>query len=110
MIQNACATQAILSVLLNNDDKLDIGENLRSFKSFTKDFDSRMKGELLFQNDLIKNAHNSFSRPEPFINESKKPAKDGDDVFHFISYIPFDGNLYELDGLQKGPILLGIII
>jgi len=66
-----------------------------------------MKGEMLLSNELIKNAHNSFKRPEPLIMEGKRPAKEDDDVFHFISYLPFKGKIYELDGLQKGPISLG---
>jgi Ubiquitin carboxyl-terminal hydrolase, family 1 len=34
-IQNACGTQALLSVLLNQDDKVDIGGPLKEFKEFT---------------------------------------------------------------------------
>lgn len=37
-IQNACGTQALLSVLLNKDGEVDIGKDLREFKEFTGSF------------------------------------------------------------------------
>jgi ubiquitin carboxyl-terminal hydrolase L5 len=37
---------------------------------------------------------------------TKTYAKDGDDVFHFVSYIHFKNNIYEIDGLRSGPILI----
>ena len=39
-IQNACGTQALLSVLLNKQDKVEIGPQLTEFKEFTGVFPS----------------------------------------------------------------------
>ena len=46
-VQNAGATQAILGILLNNEDKLDIGSTLKELKSFTVDIDPATRGVAL---------------------------------------------------------------
>ena len=52
-IQNACGTQALLSVLLNNDDQVEIGPNLRGFKEFTRAFPSEVRSLwILGQNNI----------------------------------------------------------
>lgn len=169
VIQNACATQAILSVLLNVDHKdIKLGETLSDFKEFTQSFDAYNKGkkvelsalctrvaannnfnesigrwwcrQLIKQSKTyfgasfkflfkvtplnpflppplglamsnasqIRTVHNSFARQTLFEMDNSKNNKD-EDVFHFISYLPINGRLYELDGLKEGPIDLGVI-
>ncbi len=61
--------------------------------------------------------HNSFARADVVVEKSapaaKRPRKRttetvfDEEIYHFTSYVPIEGNVYELDGLQRGPILLG---
>ncbi|KAL8852814.1 MAG: hypothetical protein Q9221_002323 [Calogaya cf. arnoldii] len=106
-IQNACGTQALLSVLLNKDDSIDIGPKLREFKDFTSAFPADMRGEALSNAELIRDVHNSFARASPFADEAQRVATEEDDVYHFVAYTEMDGKLYELDGLQPAPISHG---
>lgn len=109
MIENACATQAILSVLLNCEHgDIDIGTDLKEFKSFVSCFDPETKGLALSNQEMIRTVHNSFSRQQMFELEEKAPSKE-EDAYHFIAYLPIKGRLYELDGLKEAPIDLGVI-
>lgn len=81
---------------------------MTNFKSFVGHFDAETKGETIGNDEVIRAAHNSFARPEPFIGDDKpKQATEKDDVYHFIAYVPHKGSVYELDGLKGGPIHLG---
>ncbi|OON21460.1 ubiquitin carboxyl-terminal hydrolase, family 1 [Opisthorchis viverrini] len=86
VITNACATQAIINILLNlNDKEVVLGDTLKEFKSFVADFDSS-----IFEFD-------------------EKISKKDEDVYHFVGYVPINGVLYELDGLKEGPVDHGSI-
>lgn len=97
-INNACATQALLSVVLNcSGSGIDLGDELRNLRDFSKSLPPLMRGEALSNSETIRRVHNSFARPEPIVEEQRKARSgDDDDVFHFIAYVPVDGALYEL--------------
>ncbi|GBL74650.1 Ubiquitin carboxyl-terminal hydrolase isozyme L5, partial [Araneus ventricosus] len=77
VINNACATQAILSVLLNcKHADVELGETLSSFKDFCQTFDATMKGLTLSNSDVIREVHNSFARQQMFEFDAKPPTKD----------------------------------
>ncbi|KAI0876595.1 ubiquitin carboxyl-terminal hydrolase [Hypoxylon argillaceum] len=118
-IQNACGTQALLSVLLNKDEGssgggssdgpgIDIGTPLREFREFTMVLPPEFRGETLSNSELIRDVHNSFAKSSPFADETtQQRSGEPEDAFHFIAYTPIGGTLYELDGLQPAPISHG---
>ncbi|MEC8391611.1 MAG: hypothetical protein VXZ58_01865 [Actinomycetota bacterium] len=114
VVKNACATQAILAILMNSDKlavKGELGEALSDFKAFSSaGMDAETLGIAIGGHDLIRNAHNSFAKPDPFVMDPadrNKMTGKREDVYHFVAYIPHDGKVYELDGLKPGPILIG---
>lgn len=106
-IPNACGTQALLSVLLNHDNMIQVGPQLREFKEFTAAFPAQIRGEALSNCELIRDVHNSLARSSPFVDETQRQTTEDDDVYHFIAYTSVNNTLYELDGLQPAPISHG---
>ena len=83
VITNACATQAILSLLMNVDcPDVNLGKTLTEFKEFSADFDPTMKGLAMSNSEELRATHNSFARQSVFEFDAKF-AKEDDDVFHF---------------------------
>lgn len=96
--------QAIVSILLNSPN-IDIGDELRNFRQFTGDMTPELRGLALGECELVRSVHNSFRRPDPFVVDGRRTATADDECFHFVAYMPINGRIYELDGLQEGPIL-----
>ncbi|KAF9005227.1 hypothetical protein BDQ17DRAFT_1304531 [Cyathus striatus] len=59
---DACATHAILNVLLNCPH-IDIGEELRVFKADTEQMSPVMRGLAITNSPIMRQAHNSLARP-----------------------------------------------
>ncbi|XP_053377291.1 ubiquitin carboxyl-terminal hydrolase BAP1-like isoform X2 [Mercenaria mercenaria] len=105
MIPNSCATHALLSVLLNCE-KVNLGETLSELKSYSKHMNPENKGYAIGNIPELARAHNSHARRE----NSHLPEKQQGmtirtmEAFHFVSYVPIHGHLFELDGLKPYPI------
>lgn len=107
-IQNACATQAVINSLLNKTDVIQVGEELATIKLFTAGFDTEMSGDTISNSETIRTVHNSFSAPR-FIDTSELPQPEvdskNDGLFHFVTFLNLNNTIYELDGLQRFPIV-----
>jgi len=108
IINNACATQALINTLLNfdksSDKHFELGDLLDNFKNFTVDFPSDTRGETLSNSDEIRAIHNSYSRNTVFEIDNSLMRTKKEDPFHFVAYMPYKGKLIELDGLMPAPI------
>ena len=94
LIENANAIQAILGILLNNEDKIDIGSILKKLKIDMTEMDPITRGITLSNCEILKKENNKF-----------KVSNNEGDIYHFETFIHFRNEIYELDGLREGPIL-----
>ncbi|KAI4169674.1 MAG: hypothetical protein LQ346_008943 [Caloplaca aetnensis] len=121
-INNACASVALLNIV-NNIPELDLGEHLQQFKTFTADFTPALRGDAIANFGFVKSIHNSFARKMDMLNadlqlkndafsrtKSKAKGSDEDNAgFHFIAFVPVQGKVWKLDGLQRQPQNLGSV-
>ncbi|XP_067125970.1 ubiquitin carboxyl-terminal hydrolase calypso isoform X2 [Centruroides vittatus] len=106
MVPNSCATHALLSVLLNCS-KIHLGQTLTRLKNHTTNMSPENKGYAIGNTPELARAHNSHAKPEPrHLHEKSHGVSTGRtmEAFHFVSYVPINGRLFELDGLKPYPI------
>ncbi|ORY60893.1 uncharacterized protein BCR38DRAFT_412000 [Pseudomassariella vexata] len=139
---NACATVALMNILMNTPDPR-FGNEMQQFKDETNDALPPRRGHMLDTNDFIRGVHNSVARRLDLLSEdlilqskyedqhkslqrnkrsmkgnkktskkasttNKKPKKvDPDACNHYIAYVPLNGKVWELDGLEANPLCLG---
>ncbi|KAI1631131.1 cysteine proteinase [Biscogniauxia mediterranea] len=131
---NACATVALMNILMNAQG-VEFGPELQQFKEATKSLPPPHRGHALDTNDFIRVIHNSVARRTDLVSEdllldnkfemaekrrkmsllkkkmsyrrvTRKKA-DRETSFHYIAYVPVDGQVWELDGFETKPLCLG---
>lgn len=123
--QNSCATLAIMNILMNSPS-IDLGEHLDQFKDSTTDLSPYHRGTAFASFRFVKQIHNSFAKKMDMLeadqilankasrrNHSGDTAADNsdedieDNAHHFIAFLPIDGHVWKLDGLDYQPTNLG---
>jgi len=109
IVPNSCATHALVSILLNCP-QVKIGDTLQNLKNHTQEVNPENKGLAIGNSAQLAYAHNSHAVPRARrrFEKSNAPSLPGSrytgEAFHFVSYVPINNRLIELDGLRKYPI------
>ncbi|XP_030380673.1 ubiquitin carboxyl-terminal hydrolase calypso [Scaptodrosophila lebanonensis] len=110
VVPNSCATHALLSVLLNcNENNLHLGGTLSRLKVHTKGMSPENKGLAIGNTPELACAHNSHAMPQARRRLERTGAlttscRFTGEAFHFVSFVPINGHLFELDGLKPYPM------
>ncbi len=133
---NSCATAALMNII-NNHKKVDLGEALEDFRSNTVGMTPKDRGLALDRFDHVRDVHNSFATDFDKMNvdlrlkqdvalaekrkkaaTSKRPRKkrkddeeslEDESGFHFVAYVPANGHVWRMDGLERLPRELGSV-
>ncbi|KAL0579761.1 hypothetical protein V5O48_002255 [Marasmius crinis-equi] len=106
VVNNACATLAVLNAL-GNVPSLKCGQQLEDLMSFTTGMDPDTRGVVITSSDWLREAHNSLSPPSAISLDGLGLSKKSEDAYHFVVYLPVMGALYELDGLKPHAVTHG---
>ncbi|KAL7620034.1 hypothetical protein AAE478_010583 [Parahypoxylon ruwenzoriense] len=125
---NACATVALMNIVMNAQG-VGLGTQLQKFRNSTAALPPPHRGHLLDANDFIRSIHNSVARRIDLVAEDlsldnkleeslkkksrKKSSRSSgkkanvETNYHYIAYVPVNGQVWELDGFQCKPLCLG---
>lgn len=109
VVPNSCATHALVSILLNCPE-IPLGETLTRLKTHTKGMSPELKGLAIGNTPELAASHNSHAIPQARRRRLDKGSggvstgRFTGEAFHFVSFVPINGHLFELDGLKPFPM------
>ncbi|KAE9408613.1 ubiquitin-specific protease [Gymnopus androsaceus JB14] len=106
VVNNACATLAVLNAL-GNIPSLQCGSQLSEMFEFTNGMDPQTRGLVITSADWLREAHNSLSPPSAISLDGLGLPKQTEEAYHFVVYLPSMGSVYELDGLKPHAVRHG---
>ncbi|GFR86425.1 ubiquitin carboxyl-terminal hydrolase [Elysia marginata] len=104
-IGNACGTVAIVHALANNQKQISFDES-KPFKDFlekTQAMNAEDKAKYLEKDEKMGAAHEDCAQQ----GDTRAPSVDERVKAHFVTFVNFNGSLYELDGRKEGPVFHG---
>ena len=102
-VSNACGTVALMHAVINNtvNGQISLRDGLlKRFVEATKDLSAEERAVRLEADDDICGAHDEAARE----GQTRAPDREDQVDYHFVCFVPVDGDLYELDGRKSGPI------
>ncbi|KAI9319945.1 peptidase C12, ubiquitin carboxyl-terminal hydrolase [Dichotomocladium elegans] len=122
IVTNICATLALLGILFNIDHLVCIGEHLKSLKDILRYASPMLRGNAIGNDSLLREIHNSFADAQARASAEEPPAKirkgkkgkkkmvvEDTKMYHYVSFIPLNGYIWELDGFNKYPVKIAKI-
>ena len=98
---NACGSIALFHIILNAKEKypniVTEASFLDKFSQRAGDKDSEARAEIFKNSEEIHNEHKQA------VNEGQSSVERACNA-HFISFVPKNGRIYELDGFKKCPV------
>jgi ubiquitin carboxyl-terminal hydrolase L5 len=76
------------------------GEELGALLEFSQALDPQTRGMAVTSADWLRAAHNALSPPAAVSLEELGLPREKEDAYHFVVYVPREGSVWELDGLQ----------
>ncbi|KIW14970.1 hypothetical protein PV08_07757 [Exophiala spinifera] len=132
----SCATVSLMNIV-NNHPNVDLGDSLNEFRSKTMNMTPKERGLALDTFDHVREVHNSFATDIDKMNvdlrlkqdfltaekkkkaeQSKHPRKkrkqieefdDEENGFHFVAYVPAEGFVWKMDGMEVYPRQVGAL-
>ncbi|KAJ9644839.1 hypothetical protein H2204_001301 [Knufia peltigerae] len=129
----SCATVSLMNIV-NNHPNIDLGSSLNDFRTKTMSMTPKERGLALDAFDHVREVHNSFATDIDKMNvdlrlkqdfiaaekkkkeQSKRPRKrrkqmqdfdDEENGFHFVAYVPVEGVVWKMDGMEVFPRQVG---